>query len=185
MSKNSSSSSSNNDLIRHRPTGVTILGVLFVIAGAFTLLGGIATLVAIPFVSNVNPNVIGNNELQLNGQQPLLTPSEQTALAQGSGSILTVLGAVLIPLGIASLVVAYGLFKGKSWAWFVAVVLSIIGLAVNVISLVTSNMGAIAGALVGIAINGIVLYYLSRRNVREYFGKVATAKEPSSTTVGV
>jgi hypothetical protein len=60
-------SSSNNDLIRHRPTGVTILGVLFVIAGAFALLGGIGTLVAIPFVSNVNSNVI-NNELQFNGQ---------------------------------------------------------------------------------------------------------------------
>jgi uncharacterized membrane protein (DUF2068 family) len=172
--------SNNNDLIRHRPTGVTILGVLFVIAGAFSLLGGIATLVAIPFAANVNPNVI-NDELQLNGQQQL-TPSEQTALAQGSGSILTVLGALLIPLGIASFVVAYGLFKAKRWAWYVAVVLSIIGLVVNVISLVTSNMGAIAGALVGIAINGIVLYYLSRRNVKEYFGKVATAKEPSSSS---
>ena len=179
MSKNSE----NDSLIRHRPTGVTILGVLFVIAGAFTLLGGIATLLAIPFVSNVNPNVIGNNnELQFNGQQQLLTPSEQTALAQGSGSILTVLGAVLIPLGIASLVVAYGLFKAKSWAWLVAVVLSIVGLVVNVISLVTSNMSAIAGALVGIAINAIVLYYLSRRNVKQYFGRVAAAKESSSST---
>jgi len=29
------------------------------------------------------------------------------------------------------------------------------------------------------------LYYLSRRNVREYFGKVAAARESSSTTVGV
>jgi hypothetical protein len=38
-----------------------------VIAGAFALLGGIGTLVVIPFVSNVNPNVI-NNELQFNGQ---------------------------------------------------------------------------------------------------------------------
>ena len=179
-----SSSSSNNDLIRHRPTGVTILGILFVIAGAFTLLGGIATLVAIPFVSNVNPNVI-NDELQLNGQQPLLTPSEQTALAQGSGSILTVLGAILIPLGIASLVVAYGLFKGKSWAWLVAVVLSTIGIIVNAISLVTANMSAITGALVGIAINAIVLYYLSRRNARQYFGKVATPRESTSTTASV
>ncbi len=140
-------SSNNNDLIRYRPTGVTILGILFVIAGAFSLIGGIATLVAIPFVA--------------------------------------ILGALWIPLGIASLVVAYGLFKGKSWAWYVAVVLSIIGLVVNVISLVTANMDAITSALVGIAINGIVLYYLSRRNVREYFGKVATSKEPSSATVGV
>jgi uncharacterized membrane protein (DUF2068 family) len=160
------------------------LGILFVIAGAFTLLGGIATLVAIPFVANVNPNVVGNNELQFNGQQPF-TLGEQTALAQGSGSILTVLGALLIPLGIASLVVAYGLFKGKSWSWTVAVVLSAIGLAINVISLVTSNMGGITGALVGIAINAIVLYYLSRRNVRQYFGKVATPRESTSTTTGV
>jgi uncharacterized membrane protein (DUF2068 family) len=184
MTKISSSNNNNYDQLRHRPTGVTILGVLFVIAGAFSLLGGIATLVAIPFVANVNPNVI-NDEPQFNGQQQQqpLTPSEQTALAQGSGSILTVLGALLIPLGIAALVVAYGLFKAKRWAWYVAVVLSIIGVVVNVISLVTSNMGAIAGAIVGIAINGIVLYYLSRRNVKEYFGKVATAKEPSSTTV--
>jgi uncharacterized membrane protein (DUF2068 family) len=178
-------SNSNNDLIRHRPTGVTILGILFVIAGAFTLMGGIATLVAVPFLANVNPNVIGNNELQFNGQQPF-TLGEQTALAQGSGSILTVLGALLIPVGIASFVVAYGLFKGKSWSWTVAVVLSAIGLAINVISLVTSNMGGITGALVGIAINAIVLYYLSRRNVRQYFGKVAAPRESaSSTTAGV
>jgi hypothetical protein len=182
MNKNSSS---NNDLLRHRPTGITILGLLFVIAGAFTLLGGIATLVAIPFVTNVSPNVIGNNELQLNGVP--LTTSQQTSLVQGSGSILTALGAILIPLGIASLVVAYGLFKGKSWAWFVAVVLSTIGLAINVISLVTGSMGAITGALVGIALNAIVLYYLSRRNVRQYFAKVTSAKQQqsSSTTVGV
>jgi uncharacterized membrane protein (DUF2068 family) len=150
--------SSNNDLIRHRPTGVTILALLFIIAGAFTLLAGITTL--------------------------------ETALAQGSGSILTVLGALLIPLGIeilciASFVVAYGLFTGKSWVWPVAVVLSTIGLVVNVISLVIPNMGTITGALVGIAINGIVLYYLSRRNVREYFGNKAAAKESSPTTVGV
>ena len=93
----------------------------------------------------------------------------------------------MIPLGIASLVVAYGLFKGKNWAWTVAVaaVLATIGLATNIISLVTGSMGAITGALVGIALNTIVLYYLSRRNVRQYFGKVAAARESSSTTVGV
>jgi uncharacterized membrane protein (DUF2068 family) len=180
MSKNSNS---NNELIRHRPTSVTILGILFVIAGAFTLLAGIATLVPIPFVANVNPNVI-NDELQFNGQQPF-TLGEQTALAQGSGSILTVFGALLIPLGIATLVVAYGLFKRKSWSWAVAVVLSTIGLAINVISLVTSNMGGITGARVGIAINAIVLYYLSRRNVRQYFGKAAIPRESTSTTAGV
>ena len=146
---------SNNDLTRHRPIGVTILGILLVIAGAFTQLGGIIAF--------------------------------ETAFAQGSGSILTVLGTSFIPLAIeilciASFVVAYSLFEGKSWAWSVAVVLSIIGLVVNFISLVTASMLPMAAAVVGIAINAIVLYYLSRGNVRQYFGKVAAARESSPST---
>ena len=44
MTEISNSSNNNNDLIRHRPTGLTILAVLFLIAGAFTLLGGITAL---------------------------------------------------------------------------------------------------------------------------------------------
>ena len=160
-----SNTNSNNDLIRHRPTGLTILAVLFVIAGAFTLLGGITTL--------------------------------ETAIAQASGPILTDLEVLFIPLAveilcIASFVVALGLFTGRSWwVWLVAVVLSTIGLVVNVVSLVIPNMFTIAitGALVGIAINAIILYYLSRRNVRLYFGNKAGAREsPSSsttTTVGI
>ena len=137
------------------------MGVLFVIAGAFTLLAGITTL--------------------------------EAALAQASGPILTELEALfIIPLGIeilciASFVVAFGLFTVKSWwVWLVAVVLSTIGLVVNVISLFIPNMGTIAGDLVGIAINAIILYYLSRRNVRQYFGNKAGARESSSTTtVGI
>jgi hypothetical protein len=152
---------SNNDLIRHRPTGLTILAVLFLVAGAFNLLAGITTL--------------------------------ETAIVRASGPILTELEALFIPLGIeilciASFVVALGLFTVKSWwVWLVAVVLSTIGLVVNVISLITASMLPMAAALVGIAINAIILYYLSRKNVRQYFGNnKAAARESSATaTVGV
>jgi membrane protein implicated in regulation of membrane protease activity len=66
-------------------------------------------------------------------------------------------------------------------------VLSTIGLVVNVISLITASMLPMAAALVGIAINAIILYYLSRRNVRQYFGNKAGVRESSSstTTVGI
>jgi uncharacterized membrane protein (DUF2068 family) len=148
--------SNNPNLLAHRPTGVTLLGVLFVIGGAFAL----------------------NNGLELNGSP--LTPSQKSALVEGSRPVLIALGATLIPLGIASLAVAYGLFKAKRWAWSIAIVLSGILLAINVISLVTGNMSAIISNVVGIAINGIVLYYLSSKNVRQYFGKV-TDKIASST----
>ncbi len=153
-------SNSNNDLVRHRPTGLTIMAVLFLIAGSLTLLGGITIL--------------------------------ETAVAQASGPILTDLEALFIPLSIeilciASFVVAVSLFTVKSWwVWIVAVALSTIGLVVNVISLVLPNMLTMAAPLAGIAINAIILYYLSRRNVRQYFGKKASAKEsPSSTTTNV
>jgi hypothetical protein len=152
-----SNSSSNNDLTRNRPTGLTIMAVLFIIAGAFTLLGGITTL--------------------------------ETAIVQASRPILTDLELLIIPLAveilcIGSFVVALGLFTVKSWwVWLVAVVLSAIGLVVNVVSLVIPNMFTMAGAVVGIAINAIILYYLSRRNVRQYFGNKASAREsPSSST---
>ena len=155
-------SSNNIDLTSQRPTGLTIMAVLFIIAGAFTLLAGITTL--------------------------------ETALAQASGPILTELELLTIPLGIeilciGSFVVALGLFTVKSWwVWLVALVLSAIGLVVNAISLVIPNMFTIvaAGAVVGIAVNAILLYYLSRRNVRQYFGNKAGARESSSTTtVGI
>ena len=160
------SSSSNNDLTRHRPTGLTILAVLFIIAGAFTLLAGITTL--------------------------------ETALAQASGPILTELELLTIPLGIeilciGSFVVALGLFTVKSWwVWLIAVVLSAIGLVVNAVSLVVPNMFTIvaAGAIVGIVINAIILYYLSRRNVRQYFrnnktgARESSSSSSSTTTVG-
>jgi hypothetical protein len=159
----------NSNVLAHRPTGVTILGVLFVIGGAFALLGGIGTLAAIPFAANMIPNAV-NNGLEFNGSP--LTPSQESVLVEGSGPVLTALGAILIPLGITSLVVAYGLFKAKTWAWSIAVVLSAFLFAINVISLVTGNINAITGAVIGMAINAIVLYYLSRRNVRQYFGKI-------------
>ena len=133
------------------------MAVLFIIAGAFTLLGGIPTL--------------------------------ETAIVQASRPILTDLELLIIPLGIeilciGSFVVALGLFTVKNWrVWLVAVVLSTIGLVVNVISSVVPNMFTMAGAVVGIAINAIILYYLSRRNVRQYFGNKASAREsPSSST---
>jgi uncharacterized membrane protein (DUF2068 family) len=169
----------NPNLLAHRPTGVTILGVLFVIGGAFALLGGIGTLAAIPFATNMIPNAV-NNGLELNGSP--LTPSQQSALIEASGPILTVIGAILIPLGIASLIVGYGLFKAKSWAWSIAVVLSAILFAINVISLVTGSMSAITSAVVGMAINAIVLYYLFHKNVRQYFGKITN--KVASTSLG-
>jgi uncharacterized membrane protein (DUF2068 family) len=76
-------------------------------------------------------------------------------------------GIILLALGIAALFIAYGLIKGRGWAWTAAVVLSIIVIIMSVVSIVTGNIGSI----ISLAINGVILYYLYRPHVKAYFGK--------------
>ena len=87
----------------------------------------------------------------------------------------------------------YGLLKGKGWAWTTTVILTIIGIAIQIVStsvIIASSLentknviSGIVGSitfLIGLAINIVILYYLYRRHVRAYFGK---AKPQPPTTV--
>lgn len=83
------------------------------------------------------------------------------------GGGLIAIGGILIAIGIVSFVVAYGLLKGRTWAWTLTVVLSIISIVLNVISIAAGNIASI----VSVIISGIILYYLFRPHVKAYFGK--------------
>jgi hypothetical protein len=83
------------------------------------------------------------------------------------GSIFEI-SIIWLALGIGYLVMAYGLWKGKGWAWAAVVMLSIIGIIMSVVSIVAGNIGGI----IGLAINGIYLWYIMRSTTRAYFGKV-------------
>lgn len=78
-----------------------------------------------------------------------------------------ILGGILIVIGLAYFGVAYGLWKGFSWAWIITLIVSVIGIIVGLGSLAVGNMGAIFHVIV----NAIVIYYLYRPNVKAYFGK--------------
>jgi uncharacterized membrane protein HdeD (DUF308 family) len=86
-----------------------------------------------------------------------------------SGAVLLIIGIgiIFLAVGIAFLVVAYGLWRGKRWAWTVTLILSVIGIILAIASLAVGNMGAI----VSIIIHGVVIYYLYRPNVKAFFGK--------------
>jgi len=78
------------------------------------------------------------------------------------------IGTGLVVLGIAYLVMTYGLWRGKRWAWTITMILSFIGIALGAISIVTGNIAAIFNLI----INAIVLYYLYRPHVKVFFGKM-------------
>jgi hypothetical protein len=73
------------------------------------------------------------------------------------GSILpfgTVLGTVLILIGLLELFMAWSLYNGKSWARIAAIIIAIIGLL---------------AIPIGTIISIIILYYLTRPNVKMFF----------------
>lgn len=87
-----------------------------------------------------------------------------------TGAILLVVGIGVVPivLGIASFVMAYGLWKGKGWAWTITLIISVISIISAIVSIVFHGYGAITN----IIINAVIIYYLYRPNVKAYFGKV-------------
>jgi uncharacterized membrane protein HdeD (DUF308 family) len=86
-----------------------------------------------------------------------------------SGLVLLIIGIgfILLALGIAYLVMAYGLWKGKGWAWTITLILSVIGIIIAIVSIAAGNVAAI----INVIIHGIVIYYLYRPNVKAFFGK--------------
>jgi hypothetical protein len=83
--------------------------------------------------------------------------------------LIGVASGVLIALGIAALIVAWGLIKGKGWAWIVTVILSIISIIMSIIAIVGGNFASI----INLVISGAILYYMYRPQVKAYFGRTS------------
>ena len=163
---------------QHRPLGVTIIAILTIISAILILLGGVS-LIAVGTLISVIP--------------PLDTTSTTTSpnpVSQFFGVISAVVGSVLLTIGIGYLVMFYGLLKGKGWAWTITIILLLIGIAIQIISNITgavfnaslsisnSNntsllISGIAGGIIGIAVNVVIIYYLYRPHVKAFFGKNA------------
>jgi len=94
-------------------------------------------------------------------------------LASGLGTLILIpligifIGSGLLILGLAYFLMAYGLWKGKSWSWILTLILSGIGIIVGIGSIIVGNIGSIFH----IIINAIVIFYLYRPNVKSFFNK--------------
>ena len=89
------------------------------------------------------------------------------AISAGIPALIVGIGIVLIIIGIASIVMAYGLWKGKGWAWIITLILSGIGIISGIVSIGVGQIGAV----IEIIIYAVIIYYLYRPNVKAFFGK--------------
>ena len=81
----------------------------------------------------------------------------------------SLMGVALFFVGLFSLFVGWGLWKGAGWAWTLVVILEILG--------VTIGIATIPYGLISILICGLILYYLFKLNVKAWFKKNSEANE--------
>jgi hypothetical protein len=138
---------------QHRPTGITIISVLMIIGGLILLFTGIT------------PLFIG----------PLISIDTSDSSTSALGLLITIGGLALVALGIASLIVSWGLLKGKRWARTITLIISFIAIIFAVISLVSS--GDLVH-VIAVIIYGVIIYYMFTDKVKLFFGRV---KESTTT----
>lgn len=132
--------------MQQRPTGVTILAVLAAIGGVFGLIGALGLLA-------------GGGLVAASG----------VAEASGVGGLFTIFGLISLVLSVLSLVLAYGFWMLKPWAWSLAIIVYGIDVVFTIISALQG--GGLGGAILPLAIRGIILYYLFTPDVKKAFGR--------------
>lgn len=168
-----------------RPFGVTIIAILALVGSVVLIFGGLSSLVSGAFFAAIPiENVMTEMEQQEQGQQQTLSVAELHALIQLLGSSSIVMGAIVMVIGIGYLIVSYGLLKGREWTWTITVVLTMISIIVQIVFIITTSilnaslhhdmntsLYHLIDQIIGIAINGIILYYLYHPSVKRYFKK--------------
>ena len=111
-------------------------------------------LVVIVLIGSIIPIIAG--ALMLTGSSTFEGYFMQELLSQ-------ILPPYYVVVGVIGLVLAWGLWTGKRWAWLIAIIVFIIGLITDLISLPTG--------IVGVVIDVIVLYLLTRADTRRFCRK--------------
>ena len=127
-----------------RPTGITILAVLSAIGGVLAILGGVALI------------GLGGLGAAATGQAAMF----------GLGAVF---GILALALGIASLAFAYGAWTLQPWAWTLGVVLQGASIVFAVVAIIGGS--DISSQIIGVAIAGIILYYLMQPSIKAAFGR--------------
>lgn len=135
-------------MTNQRPTGVTILAVLQILGGILSLVAGVGGL----FFGGL-----------------IVAAGGQAGEAAAVGPILVGSAIAAVISGIIGLVAGFGLLMLKSWGWTLAIVFSALNILNNLVALVQGRN--VAGAIIGIVISGLILYYLNQHNVKRAFGK--------------
>jgi hypothetical protein len=125
-----------------RPLGITIAAIIVALLGIGSILVGL----------------LGMGVFTLSGV-------DTTTVANAAG-----LGVAAIVIGVAQLIVAFGLWTLKGWAWLLAVILQGINVVVGLATLLMHGMSGMGSAAIGsLVVSAIILAYFMTGGVRAAF----------------
>ena len=133
-----------------RPLGVTILGFLSLVSGALSLFKGLVW-------------------MGLGGVIAGMTAITLPVAGAVIGGLTLIIGGLAVLTGIFSLIFAWGAFSLKPWAWSLGVATH--GFNLFWAILVVIGPGVLRTHLVSIVISAVVLFYLTRPDIKQAFGK--------------
>ena len=142
-----------------RPSGVSILAILGALGGVLCLIGAAVLGILAGTMSEFLDSIV---EQYGAGAIP------------GVGGFVTGLiaafAAIAAIMGILLFIDAYGLWTGAGWAWWLTIILSVLGIIGGLLSL--------PGGIISIIIDGLIIYYFTRPHVKEFFGLAASRPPP-------
>jgi hypothetical protein len=141
--------------MERRPSGVTVLSATSVVAGILMLISGSILSFSAPI--QMIP------QYGITGMQIKLPPYL-------AASLIYDVGIIVFVLGVASIFTAYGLLKGDPWARKGMIIFTSAGIGILAIAVALFHVVEVANLI----INGSILLYLFKPNVKRYFTKVPT-----------
>lgn len=125
-----------------RPTGITVMAVLSAIGGVFGLLASLA----------------------------LLGLGAAVSATGGLGGLAALAGVIVLAYSILSLVLAYGFWTLKPWAWPLGIGVQVLGIVQAVLQFMNNNSNVVS-LVISLAIAGVILWYLYQPHVKAAFGR--------------
>ncbi len=172
-----------------RPVGITIISVLMILNGSFLFFSGIVTFIlASNFAAhfdtlNLSPfNLSETNNTNFGNYDP--------NIIKNVNYFIYFIAIIITLFSLIHLVIAYGLLKGKSWARSTTLIISFMSTIGNILLIlivlswfpIAGSISSIQSILVGniltIIINTLIIYYLFRKEVKDYF-KFMSSKRSS------
>lgn len=133
---------------------MTVLSLLFIILGIFSLVGGAGMLVVLKDFKSIYPMI----KEQIKELDESITP-------EIFESVLRVTSILMIISGIVSIIIGWGLWNLFNWARIGAIVFSGFGVLSGLISAFAQPYFAFE-----IVINLLIIWYLMRADVLQAFG---------------